>query len=866
MPPQEYPHLPFVGVEVDRARLNGGGSSSPQTDENKRNRQAHADRLKAMLDHLSAWWGEQKAQRATAGLPEAIGIPLWIKIDPNADNAEFLRGMGFCIVSEEEDGFVLVAADDQTFVVSGQKLDDFRNELPRKDRPASIYEIGQPETETERIRRILPEKLQDSWQTTPDYQTVIVDLSISCDVKQPSDSKPREEGESDEHFEGRVRRRETRIAEMLKDIDDLQQKREAQIERYVSAYRGEILKCYGNNNGAEFPDSFTMRVSISGQGFKDIVRTFPYLFMVESLEDVVIDESGLEPSAFNYDVTISEPEEGAPSVCVIDSGMQEGHRLLALGINPSHSRNFIPSDSPTDTADYVDPIGHGTPVAGNVLFPESIPEHGELRLSGFVQNAKILNAQNQLPDSVLPALYIDQIVSHYHEKYKTRIFNHSINARVPYRSPHMSTWAASIDKISYQRDVLVIQSVGNIRVADAEPIRFGLQNHLQEGRDYPEYVHAPSCRLANPAQSFQALTVGAISNADYNDGARSAIAGKDRSSALSRSGPGIWGSIKPEVVEVGGDLVKTDTIPVLVSQHRDVSPPLIQSTRFGQPAVGQQCVGTSFAAPRVSGLAMQLQSMMPNESALLLRALIANSARWPTWAEQDADPLSVIHRIGYGRPDSERAIGNDPHRVTLVVSGEDLYAREAKLFRVPVPDRLRAAESNFDVRIDITLSYSAMPRRTRRGHRQYLSCRLDWKCSAKGQTEDAFRNDLFMTDNEDRDYEAYFDWNLRNEDDRGKINGVSRNRGTLQKDWAIAKSHELPEDFLVGVVGHPGWDKANQYPARFALVVSFELVNREIEIYEDVRVLLEQLQVGQHADVALPVENFDTENSDDDES
>jgi len=423
----------------------------------------------------------------------------------------------------------------------------------------------------------------------------------------------------------------------------------------------------------------------------------------------------------------------------------------------------------------------------------------------------------------------------------------------------MSTWAAAIDKASYFRDVLLVQSVGNVLRSSTAPIRCGVQNHIQAGRDYPDYLHELSCRLANPAQSFQALTVGSVCETDFNDGYRKAIAGAERSSAFTRAGPGIWGSIKPEVVEVGGDLVISDTTPPVVSPHTAVAPVMVQSTLHGRPAVGQHSVGTSFAAPRVAGLAMKLQASMPDESALLYRALIANSARWPAWAEDDPDPRRVLHRIGYGRPDHEHALGNDPHRVTLVISNEDLYAREAKLFRVPVPETLRAAGTDYDVRVDITLSYAAMPRRTRKGHRQYLSCRLDWTCSAKGQTEDAFRNDLFRTGDDERDYDAYFPWKLRNRNDHGFITGdaTSRNRGTLQKDWTVGKSHDLPEDFLIGVVGHPGWDNANQYPANFALVVTFEAVNHDIEIYEDVRVLLDQMQVQEQANVAIPIDDFD---------
>ncbi len=855
MAQQEYPHLPFIGIELDRAKLRPGGRSSAQTLENKNNRVQHSELLRKQLDHFNAWWGEQKKQRHADNLPVQDGIPLWVRVDPAKSNADFLRGMGFEIVSEEDDGFILVAANDETFKMSGAMLDGFRDSKPKKGTPASIYEIGQPETEDQRINRILPEELRARWQTIADDQDVIVDLSISCNVTQPSNFVPQKEDETDLKFNKRLMQRDERVSLFIQKIDEVKRKRETQIEHFVAAYEGEILDCYDNCESVDFPDSFTVRVSINGQGFKDIVRSFPYLFQVESLEEIIIDKFESDTNEYLTDVTIIEPAEDAPSVCVIDSGIQEGHALLRHGINPEQSRNFIPEESDTDTADYVSPVGHGTQVAGNVLFPDSIPEHGEYELYGFVQNARILDRDNQLPESVQPALYIEKIIKHYNDEYGTRIFNHSINGAVPYRKTHMSTWAAAIDKTCYEYDVLLVQSAGNIALNNPVPLRYGVQNHLQTGHDYPDYLHESSSRLSNPAHSFQALTVGSIGYAEFDNGYQSAIAGKDQSSAFSRSGPGIWDAVKPEVVEVGGDLVKSDTTPVLVSRHSAVAPVLVQSTLHGQSSAGQKSVGTSFAAPRVAGLALQLQAALPNETALLYRALIVNGARWPEWAEKNDDPWDVIRRIGYGCPDHERVLGNNPYRVTLIISDESLLAREAKLFRVPVPANLRAPESNYNIRIDVTLSYVAMPRRTRKGHLQYLSCRLDWKCSKRNEPEESFRSSLFKDENECSNHDGYFPWMLRN-DQYGEIPDARCNHGTLQKDWAVVNSHDLPEDFLIGVVGHPGWDNANLYPARFALVVSFEAVNSDIEIYEDVRVLVDQLRVQEQVGVPVTVDEF----------
>jgi hypothetical protein len=825
----------FAGVETDRARLKSApGRKSEQTEWNKANRTEHAVKLRGELDHLNAWWDEQKARRQTENLPELDGIASWVSIDPEAQNADFLRGLGFEIIAEEEYGFVLVAASEETFVISGQALDNFVDLQKKKNgSPAKVYEIGQPETADERLKRILPPSLWANWRLIDDDQKVIADFGISCDLKQESGLNPQKTNESDDRFQKREDKKQKQIEDMINGLEALRLERERLIDKWVAAYNGEIKQCYDSGEVA-FPDSFTVRVEINGKGFKDIVCNFPYLFQIENVEEVDVPDLGSDTSQNALGITIYPPENDAPSVCVIDSGIMEEHSLLRPGIRPEESRNFIPGDNISDTADYVSPVGHGTQVAGAVLHPDSVFEEGEVRLAGFVQNARILDRQAKLPVAVQPAMYVKHIVEHYHQSHGTRIFNHSINANIPSRTTHMSTWAACIDKVSYENDILFLQSAGNIS-------SHAIQEHLRAGCYYPDYLNEKSSRIANPAQSYQALTVGAIGAEDFETPDRFAIAGRLQNSPFSRSGPGIWDSIKPEVVAVGGDLVVHATDPVRVSKQNELMPVMVQSTLHGRTAIGRHSVGTSYAAPRIAALALALQKELPDESALLYRALIVNSARWPEWAEQADDKYAVLKRIGYGIPDGERALRNDEHRVTLVASGETIVARQAKLFQIPVPPELRSAASSFAVRIDVTLSYVAMPRRTRKGARQYLSFWADWRCSGKNQPAGEFRGGLFK-DEEVSGSADYFPWMLRN-DQHGIVKEARRNLGTVQKDWAVVDSHELPESFLIGVVGHPGWDTANIYPAKFALAVSFEAVNRDIEIYEPVRVLLDQLRV-----------------------
>jgi hypothetical protein len=237
--------------------------------------------------------------------------------------------------------------------------------------------------------------------------------------------------------------------------------------------------------------------------------------------------------------------------------------------------------------------------------------------------------------------------------------------------------------------------------------------------------------------------------------------------------------------------------------------------------------------------------LFPDKSTLLYRALIINSARWPRWAEEAATEqkqLHAIRTIGYGIPCIERATGNDEGRVTLIPDEDyEIKAGEGMIFAVPIPEAIRAPGGDYPVRIDVTLSYAAEPRRTRKSRRGYLGVWLDWKSSNKSEPFEDFKARTikeFAT--EDKPSSKNFAWMLDRQSNHGRVKGVSRGNGTAQKDWTVVHSYELPDSFGVVVRGHKGWDRRNSEAcARFSLIVSFEVLAGELKIYEKVRVAVQ---------------------------
>jgi hypothetical protein len=279
-------------------------------------------------------------------------------------------------------------------------------------------------------------------------------------------------------------------------------------------------------------------------------------------------------------------------------------------------------------------------------------------------------------------------------------------------------------------------------------------------------------------------------------------------------------------------------------------------------------VGTSFAAPKVSLIAASLQNAMPNESCLLYRALIVQSAQWPGWAENlPADEQAkVLRRIGYGIPNGERASTNSTYRVTLVTSeDQEIGAGECHVFQVPVPPQLRNPADDHRIRVDVTLSYVSKPRRTRRTERGYLATWLEWVSSGNGEHVDDFIDRVVVTDSAPPRSPGGFGWTIESRATWGTLRGIRRNIGTVQKDWAYLNSNSLPEDFCIAVRGHAGWSKASKSRGRYALTVTFQSVGQEIALFEPIEIAVEELRHQVEAELAAEIE-AEIEVDEDDES
>jgi hypothetical protein len=846
----QFEHLLLVRREDGPARYARPRFVESQlTRDNRTNRTAHSTKLDGQVGTITTNWRTKRDARTEAGLPAIDkGIPLLLQIDPTLDIDDLRHYFGFEIISEQDDGFVIVASEDESLAYFQRKLDDFIGTVEGSAGIAKIHELREDLTSEERLKRILTDRLFSELPLLDTDAPYVVDVSISCQGNWILPKKPKRGRRTDKTWAKKEAEWSQARNEAYEQWDKLKDERLATVQHFIEFYHGEITGDTAPNSDAP-PDYFELRVRLPGRGLKDMILNHPYIFEVAEPDEIELPQQhARQLRDITTRLTITAPAQDAPVVCIIDSGIQEEHLLLEPAIDKETSHCFLPATPPSDVADYVQNGGHGTRVAGAVLYADDIPETGTVESQTWIQNARVLNADRKMPEEVLPPALIRDVVQHYHQgQRKTRIFNHSINADAPCRTKHMSAWAAEIDRLCNEHDILIIQSIGNLRTSCTAP-KAGVAEFLAAGKAYPAYLGEQSCRLSNPAQSLQALTVGSVGYGVYEQGDwRSFVSRAGEPSAFSRSGLGIWDSIKPEVVEFGGDFLRTPgaTPSVSAPSHaKECYPPLVRSTLHGGPAYDRDDVGTSYAAPKVTRIAARLQAILPDESCLLYRALIVQSARWPDWAT-DLTPeaqTALIARIGYGVPDIERATTNTDYRTTLITEGEqEIKPGGCHVYQVPIPDAIRRAGADYDILVEVTLSYAAEPRRTRRTHRGYLSTWLDWMSNRKEERLEAFVSRAVKDEDPAIREGTSFGWTISSRSSDGQIADVRRSIGTVQKDWAFVRSNALPEDFCIAVRGHKGWSKDPDNTASYTLAVTLDIIGQEIAIYEPLRVAVQEL-------------------------
>lgn len=808
---------------------------SDETKTNLLNKETHSFNLNAQSIDAIHRWSSKLHERQEKNLPNLPkSIPFTLKCDPETMNVDSLSGYGFEVVNEQADGYLLVAADEISINTFIQKIDGFASGQRSTVGIARIHSIIPTESDECRIKRVLSDYLFKNWGIIENELIYLVEVSIECIGREKLPGRKPERGanESIRRFSNRLLKWEKKVGNAYEKWDDLMEERYTEFTHFVKEYDGEVEGIFHETKNSSLSDSFAMQIKISGIGLRDIANNHPFVYEISETEDISVIEDRKQNLAAVEELNITSPDANDAVICVIDSGIQESHLLIEPALISDLSKSYLLDDNKNDK---VKDGGHGTRVAGAILYPNGMTGLDKVKLSSWLVNLKVLDDRGFIPEYIYPPILISKIIEEYSGTHGIKLFNQSIASHVPCRISRMSNWAATIDKLSYFNDILLIQAVGNLW-GEGSPNNPGIIDHLKMGRLYPDYLLQSASRIANPAQSLSALSVGSISSCELDDDDFTTLGRTNEVSAFSRSGLGIWGTIKPEVVEYGGNYAITKgTASINLVTPEEICIELPRRSPEG-PLYSRDCIGTSFSTPKISSIASIVAKEFPNQSSLFYKTLIVQSAKW-FGNIMENDPVISLNKfktIGYGLPQVDTLITNNEFRITAITM-QDVLINEGELhmYEVKIPEELRKPGEDFNILVEVTLCYVSNPRRTRKNNRKYLSTWVDWVSSNINEKPEDFKE--YAEKEEDVDAiprsSSAFKWMLGIQKNHGIVNEVSRNSGLTQKDWTSVKSYHLTEGFCIAVRGRKGWDTSGTNPARYSLAVSFESMGLELPIY-----------------------------------
>lgn len=482
---------------------------------------------------------------------------------------------------------------------------------------------------------------------------------------------------------------------------------------------------------------------------------------------------GLERSLVFQDIQnlapITAPEENAPGVVVLDSGLATGHPLLAKAVGDAQS--FLPGEDASDGH------GHGTQVAGLALYGdfESCLRSGQFVPSLRLFSGRILDRNNENNTGFVEN-HIEEAVRYFVNEYQCKVFNLSFgDSNKPYIGGHLKGLSLTLDSLSRELGVLFVVSAGNHIISDDSP------DGLEWRDNYPEYLLNEAWKIIEPAPALNALTVGSLARYDHTfnsqcyplDPAEIPVAQREQPSPFTRHGASVGGAIKPELMAHGGNWAintRAGVNRLLEGKHGlGVISTCHQFTPPGGRPFAIDC-GTSMAAPQVAHLAASILKERPDANAKLLRALLCVNAVIPEPSQAMIDrDKEIKHVCGYGKVDQTALHRSLENAVTLIASGP-IENKRHHFYEIPVPEEFTGRGKRLR-EISIALAYTPIVRSTRI---KYRATRIDFRLVPAADLDHVTK--MFNKATEKDDYENIPELKP------SSVGQQARSKGTVQAD------------------------------------------------------------------------------------
>ncbi len=543
------------------------------------------------------------------------------------------------------------------------------------------------------------------------------------------------------------------------------------------------------------------------------------------------------------------PADGdeAPHVCLLDTGVNRGHQLLA----PAISRNDLHTVEPAWGAG--DSVGHGTQMAGLALagnLTKLLAGSDPVAIDHRLESVKLLPAAGATGTDprhhgylTVEAVARPEITA----PSRSRVFGMAVTARDNRDRGRPSAWSAALDSLAADvdgygnRPRLLTVSAGNVD-------------------DNKAWSSCPNSNdtdgIHDPAQAWNVLTVGAYTDfvqiTEADAGGHEPIAPKGGLSPFSTTSL-TWRPhwpLKPDVTLEGGNAAKDSVSAVWM-------PSLSLLTTHHRPfdRLFTTANATSAATALASRLAAQVMAAYPDLWPETIRALIVHSAEWTeamkhAFLPEDGNPTKrdyglLLRRCGFGVPALDRALWSVANSLTMVIQ-ERLHPfkrepakqpalRDMHLHGLPWPRDVLESLGETQIEMRVTLSYFIEPNPSQRGVRsryRYESHGLRFDVKRPLESIDEFRKriNVMARDEEERTRRS-------DSDPAWLIGKQGRHKGSLHGDTWHGSAADLASRDSIAVYPATGWWKTRSalerydQEARYALVVSIKAPETDIDLY-----------------------------------
>ncbi len=542
----------------------------------------------------------------------------------------------------------------------------------------------------------------------------------------------------------------------------------------------------------------------------------------------------------------SRSDDPAPYICLLDTGVNNGHPLIAPALADSDLHTVEPAWG-TDDAE-----GHGTAMAGLAIagdLTDVLALDEPVEIGHRLESVKLLptDGGNAGDPRHHGYLTIEAIARpEISDPYRRRVFGMAVTARDNRDRGRPSAWSAALDRLASDVDGdgatprLLVVSAGNIDDPNA-------------------WVESPNSNstdgIHDPAQAWNALTVGAYTNLAHitepDAGTYQPIAppgGLSPFSTTSSTWQSHW-PLKPDVLFEGGNAAK-DALGA-VRMH---SLSLLTSHHVPRERLFTTANATSAATALATRMAAQLMAAYPDLWPESIRGLIVHSAEWTEAMRRsflsEASPSKsayahLIRHCGFGVPDLDRALWSVSNSLTMVVEAHlHPYQREASkqptlrdmnLHRLPWPLAELEALGETPVEMRVTLSYFIEPNPSERGFRsryRYESHGLRFEVKRPHESEGDFRARINAVARDEEEGTL-----ARGSDPGWLIGKQNRHKGSLHSDIWRGSAANLASRGTLAVYPALGWWKTRlrleryDKAARYALIVSIRAPEIDVDLY-----------------------------------